>query len=1000
MSKARTQDINSVLEGRGIVDSCTRHGWQPQGNSGWRYPIFDLQGDIIGYRKKLLNNPTYKYLWDGGKPDHPIAEWYILPGTAQAIQDADGICYLANGEPALHAYLSATVYNTIATTLSEVAVPKNILSILSQLGVKKLVNIADSDEAGLTAAINWRDALYDSGIAYQALQWPDYLGDKADGNDLWIWHSFDAEAFKDTITHCQALLLPAYEITPDAPSNTDIPDITEPLSKTIADAITSRMTGNVHKGFHMHKCVHHEDAHASAGFDPQTGVINCFTCGSHSPYETADVLGIDWRSFYPKREYAPTARPARDEVVLQAAQDKLQAINEAYQADRQKIADKIIDFADYYQTKDGQFEMVRHAHMEYLHGIYRSWWQTKDIPIGHLSAIMNLNNTRSSTALVLGRMHEALLDGRLSHAVLSIPLVSDVIGLSVRVVSNAFIELEQGGYIRFVDTYSLYNILHSVYKIKDMPLDSASTPYLNVTPARLWTLNLDSDDLHYRLYHQLCVKKTEAYHRRTIAKTSAQMATDMSLSLAEFKALESLDSLFAKDKLSKKAQAELRIELEGDRKGQWKGWKHSLKSEFTIPLDWQSYETIKDVRIGILRYWIANVRAQNSRKQLSRLLGCSDTTVDNIMASGDMVSVRQDRKKEIDATFDDLRPHIKQLQRDECAEIWSVKFKEWDNDLKKHVWYTANTAYAARHYKDNRDNVSKVLFLYIVPSYQYIKSSASWALNWQRFIVIMAHWMLCKHADILTGETAIMPDDMADITPVISGVKSSDNTPAEDKTTLSMQHVYMTHTPAFCKDQMALRVEMATGYKVVGQSVVNADNQVIFMPLRGKRPNGLLQFIQDNQVGKLVRKSYEVFGKDVEDYDDELNAEYKQERLDMLSSLVEVPDFDMPDETKVVQMPLKERKLSEREQLLVDSWNARYEAEKQETQGSRFAFIREGKPENITAMPLAPDRWIDDFGYENEIRKNGKLYVDGIEQKNVNWQYVKREIERIKGKAG
>lgn len=960
MNRARTQDIQAELTRRGIFDSWARHGLEPQGNKA-RYPIFNLAGETIGHRVKFLNHPKFKYLWSPKKPQSEIAEWYILPGTAKAIAEADGICYLANGEPALHAYHSATVYNTIATTLSEVAVPKNILSIFKSLGIKKLINIADSDEAGRGAATNWRDALYGSGIDYQALQWPDGLGDKADANDAWIDYDFNAHAFQHVIKNCRALLLRAYEIAPDTPVNTDIPDITEPLSGAIAEAIAPRMTGKVHNGFHMHTCVHHDDKKASAGFDPTTGVINCFACGSHSPYETAEALGIDWRSFYPHRNHAPSTRPDRDEATLQASQDRLKQVDKAYQ-DRLIHLNKI---QNYLETPAGRIDMAQSAHIDWLHGRYRSWWKTEDVPIGHLSAIMNLNNTRSSTALVLGRMHQALLDGRLSHAVISIPLVSDVIGLSTRVVSNAILELERGGYIRFLGTYSIYTILHTVYN--NIPQQSVHTPYLNQTPARLWTLNFNHEDLIMRLYRQLCVKKTEAYHRRTVAKSTQKLGEGMGLSFEEFKELQSLDDLFAKDKLSKKAQAELRIELEGASDGSWRGWKCVLRSDFAVPVDWYACDTVKDVRGQMLRYWVDEVRAQNSRVELSRLLGCSETTLDNLYRDYDVVSVEQQRKHEIKTNFDDIRPAMKRLQREQSAHIWQVSFYQFNEETNKYKWFSVHGAAAGRYYKSNQDNIKKAFFLYNVPSYQYQKSIASWDLNWQRFIVCMAQYLIVKHADTLTGETQVTPDD---IEPVSSTPSASDNTPAEDKTTLSMQHVYTTHTPQFCKDQMALRVEMATGYKVMGDSIVQAVDpplvpflsqtdanrfagqrtQVVFMPLRGKRNNGMLQFIRDNNVKKLVKNSYEVFGKDVEDYDEELNAEYKAERERELINLVDVPDFDMPDGTleaksqKVLHMPQSDRpqELTERQKLMVEFWTTRYETERKNKpkQESRFKFIR------------------------------------------------------------
>jgi hypothetical protein len=498
-----------------------------------------------------------------------------------------------------------------------------------------------------------------------------------------------------------------------------------------------------------------------------------------------------------------------------------------------------------------------------------------------------------------------------------------------------------------------------------MGQQSAPTPYLNVTPARLFAINIDHDTLADNLYHQLVIKKTEYYHRRTAAKTTPKLSADMGLTRAEYESLQSLDALFAKDKLSKKAQAELRSELEGQASGRWKGWKHALRSDFSIPIDWYECETIKDVRGAILRYWVDNVRAQNSRKDLERLLGCSGTTIDKLYAEYDVVSVQQNRSLEIAAGFIDLRPEMKALQQKEQAEIWTVKFKIFDKDHNKDVWANASASYAPLYYKRHKNEVKKVLFLYIVPSFQYLKSVTSWRLNNQRLLVILAHWMICKQADLLADYDAnpaqFANEELPELAPITSAKPEADKTPAEDKTTLSMQHVYTAHTDEFKHDQISLRIFMATGNKVLNDTVVNDDNEVLFTAKNDNLYSGFLTYLLDNSKSKLVKKSHELFGKEIEDYTDELNAEYQQDRLDMLSSLVEVPDFDMPDDDKVIQMPLddkqadtKKTELSEREQRTVDFSNARYAAEHKERKVSPFSELmrkleKTRKPDNTKA---------------------------------------------------
>lgn len=300
------------LEKRGITTQATQAGWQSKSfksRAGWAFPVYEpLTGAVIATRWKSAESEGMKYAWIPSKPDSPSADWYVLPETKLAISNENGRAYLANGEPALLAYQAAGVKNVIATTLSEVGIPKNLLSMLTDLGITRLLYPVDNDSAGEKSAINWRDALRGSGVDFEAFSWGDDAPDKADANDVWMQVNFNSDAFITHLDNLSALSLPLPEIKPLF----DESDF-EQTPQGLIDALASRLgvmawksngwsRKNVSSPFR-------EDKHPSATFNRDSGVLHDFGSGeSYSPTEIAGQLGIDWKSYYPQRKL-PRPRP-------------------------------------------------------------------------------------------------------------------------------------------------------------------------------------------------------------------------------------------------------------------------------------------------------------------------------------------------------------------------------------------------------------------------------------------------------------------------------------------------------------------------------------------------------------------------------------------------------------------------------------------------------------------------------------------------------------------
>ncbi len=296
------------LQERGISTIAKQAKWQSQSfksRAGWAFPVYEpLTGKVIATRWKSAETGGMKYAWIPSKPDSPFADWYMLPGTKLEICNTENTAYLANGEPALLAYHAAGVKNVIATTLSEVGIPKNLIATLKDLGINRLLYPVDKDAAGEKSAINWRDALRGSGVDFEAFSWGEDAPDKADANDIWMQVNFDADAFVARLNNLEALSLPLPEIVTPF-EETDF----EQTPQGLIDTLASRLGVNAWKtnGWSRKNVSSpfREDKHPSAAFNRESGVLHDFGTGdSYSPTEVADQLGIDWKSYYPERKYS------------------------------------------------------------------------------------------------------------------------------------------------------------------------------------------------------------------------------------------------------------------------------------------------------------------------------------------------------------------------------------------------------------------------------------------------------------------------------------------------------------------------------------------------------------------------------------------------------------------------------------------------------------------------------------------------------------------------
>lgn len=401
-----------ILEQRGIYEEALLAGWI-EAKGYWEYPILDLDGEFIVKRGKSYPNiEQAKHIWIPSKPDNPQSDYYVPKGTVEAIRDAGGVAYLANGEASVIAMKAAGIHNVFATCHGETTIPKTFLSELELLGISKLINIADKDETGVKGAIKLRDTLLNSLVEYEALQWPDYLPEKADFNDLWIHLHFDKEAVAIALEECKPLILPSPEIKRERKAKL------EPIEFDKTSLVSALRQELEHGGYLERKvwqgewqdchCPYHGDKKVSAGFNLQSGVLNCFgKCGkAYSPIALAERLGVDWKQFYPQRE--GKKKPSKTD--FRRFREVLDSISDEFV----EMPEKPI----YINT---------------------AWIDQDELPLEWVKNFLLLTHSNSATAVYFIRFHRAIRAGLLDGKDMTLKEIMAVLD-SPRLSTQSFVD--------------------------------------------------------------------------------------------------------------------------------------------------------------------------------------------------------------------------------------------------------------------------------------------------------------------------------------------------------------------------------------------------------------------------------------------------------------------------------------------------------------------------------------------------------------------------------
>lgn len=494
------------LTQRGIAAQADLAGWlgnEPK--QRWNYPVYHYEtGEVIAHRGKAYPNSSgHKYDWTPEKPKDPAADWYILLGTANAIAAANGVAWLANGEPASLAYKAAGVHNVLATTLSEISVPRNLKQVLNAMGVTRLLYPIDNDAAGLKSAVNWRDALRGTGIDYEAFTWGEDAPAKADGNDIWIALAFDAAAFQAKLQTLPRAALPEPVEKPKLSPMRDFAQNREGLIELVMSRLgitgaAFKSNGWTAKNF---SSPFREDKEPSAGFNRVSGSFKDFGSEGYKLRELAEKLGIDTTPYYPQPQAEKRKRKPAPVV---------ETVTEA------QVMTSEMTIPEMYATQ------------AYPAGQYVGWINQDELPFSWVKAVLHLGHAKSVISVMMIHLHRAIRKGLIDPESFTISDLIRVLGLSRNAIQGGIDTLIAWTFLRILSTTISTN--------KDRATKQGKKSDAKMgRPEICYALNCNTEDLRLKLMELIEPKLLEVLSEKELAPRTASLRDSLDLDLSEFK---------------------------------------------------------------------------------------------------------------------------------------------------------------------------------------------------------------------------------------------------------------------------------------------------------------------------------------------------------------------------------------------------------------------------------------------------------------------------------
>ena len=315
--KSRIEDHpewRAYLDGRRILEPAIAAGaWIEYSDYYGRYCLVwhekRRDGSRGARRRRFIDPPLVngnkigKSIWfSGEKTDEPFHYLGSIDELKQAIADAGCQLNIVEGEFDVWSMHALGFPNTVGIYGIN-NIPKDIASILDELGVTGFIYLADNDDAGERGASSLRTFLHGSGWAgvqeYRKFAGPG-IPDKGDANDLLCLHLSDISQARAALAALPAFL-PSIKRERVPKPSTEIGHYQQgwdAVYEAIRIALgVDRFKSNGYSRNNI-SCPNpqHEDKNPSAGWH-KNGYCTCHTCGdTFNVRQVAEWLGIDWRA--------------------------------------------------------------------------------------------------------------------------------------------------------------------------------------------------------------------------------------------------------------------------------------------------------------------------------------------------------------------------------------------------------------------------------------------------------------------------------------------------------------------------------------------------------------------------------------------------------------------------------------------------------------------------------------------------------------------------------
>ena len=285
--------------------------WTGQDVLVWREKRRD--GSAGATRRRLLQpfansgKSPAKVRWQFAEQttDEPFHYIGTLDDLKRTIADASGELNIVEGEYDVWSMHTVGSPNT-AGIYGISNIPKDIASILDELGVARVVYYADNDKAGEQGASKLRTFLHEAGwrgeAAYRKFAGPG-IPEKGDANDLLCLHYPDlsaARAALDALSRFEPSIKRKRAPKPFTPIDYD-----DERWSAINEEIRLALGVDRFKANGFSPNIHcpnpqHEDKNPSAALH-KDGFCTCQVCGTFNSKQLAEFLDIDWRSLLKPR---------------------------------------------------------------------------------------------------------------------------------------------------------------------------------------------------------------------------------------------------------------------------------------------------------------------------------------------------------------------------------------------------------------------------------------------------------------------------------------------------------------------------------------------------------------------------------------------------------------------------------------------------------------------------------------------------------------------------